>query len=71
MSADKARAAHLVVVRQSGGGAFALDRLPVRAGRLRPEVEELVSKVRAYIAYYNRAMAKPCKWTYQGKPLVA
>jgi putative transposase len=34
-------------------------------------VEELVSKVRAFIAYYNRTMAKPFKWTYQGKPVVA
>jgi putative transposase len=34
-------------------------------------VEDLVSKVRAFIAYYNRTMAKPFKWTYQGKPLVA
>ena len=25
----------------------------------------------AFIAYYNRTMAKPFKWTYQGKPLVA
>ncbi len=23
------------------------------------------------ILYYNRTMAKPFKWTYQGKPLVA
>lgn len=34
-------------------------------------VEELVSKVQAFIAYYNRTMAKPFKWTYQGKALVA
>jgi hypothetical protein len=34
-------------------------------------VEELVSKVRAFIAYYNRTMAKPFKWTYQGKALAA
>jgi len=24
-----------------------------------------------FIAYYNRTMAKPFKWTYQGKPLAA
>jgi ribosomal protein S15P/S13E len=30
-----------------------------------------VSKVRAFIAYYNRTMAKPFKWTYQGKALAA
>lgn len=34
-------------------------------------VEELVSKVRAFIEYYNRTMAKPFKWTYQDKALVA
>jgi hypothetical protein len=34
-------------------------------------VEDLVSKVRDFIAYYNRTMAKPFKWTYQGKPLAA
>jgi len=34
-------------------------------------VEELVSKVRAFIAYDNQSMAKPFKWTYQGKALVA
>jgi len=27
--------------------------------------------VRAFIAYYNRTMAKPFKWTYQGKVLTA
>jgi transposase len=34
-------------------------------------VEELTTKVLAFIDYYNRTMAKPFKWTYQGKPLVA
>jgi putative transposase len=34
-------------------------------------VEDLVKKVREFIAYYNRTMAKPFKWTYQGKALVA
>jgi len=27
--------------------------------------------VLAFIAYYNRTMAKPFKWTYQGKALMA
>jgi hypothetical protein len=31
--------------------------------------EELKQKVLAFIAYYNQAMAKPFKWTYQGKAL--
>lgn len=32
-------------------------------------VEDLKAKVLAFIDYYNRTMAKPFKWTYQGKPL--
>ncbi len=32
-------------------------------------VEELEAKVLAFIDYYNRTMAKPFKWTYQGKVL--
>ena len=31
--------------------------------------EDLRARVLAFIAYYNRTMAKPFKWTYQGKPL--
>jgi transposase len=34
-------------------------------------VADLKAKVLAFIAYYNRTMAKPFKWTYEGKPLVA
>jgi putative transposase len=34
-------------------------------------VEDLKTKILAFIDYYNRTMAKPFKWTYQGKPLVA
>jgi hypothetical protein len=32
-------------------------------------VEDLRAKVLAFIAYFNRTMAKPFKWTYRGKPL--
>jgi transposase len=32
-------------------------------------VDDLVTKVQEFIAYYNRTMAKPFKWTYQGKVL--
>jgi transposase len=32
-------------------------------------VEDLRTKVLAFIAYYNRTMAKPFRWTYTGKPL--
>jgi transposase len=34
-------------------------------------LDELKAKVLAFIDYYNATMAKPFKWTYQGKPLVA
>ena len=34
-------------------------------------IEDLVAKVRGFIAYDNRTMATPVKWTYQGKTLVA
>jgi len=34
-------------------------------------VKELKRKVLAFIEYYNRTMAKPFKWTYQGKALTA
>ena len=32
-------------------------------------VQDLRDQVLAFIAYYNRTMAKPFKWTYQGKAL--
>ena len=32
-------------------------------------VEDLQARVLAFIDYYNRTMAKPFKWTYQGKAL--
>ncbi|MCI0550046.1 MAG: transposase [Anaerolineae bacterium] len=32
-------------------------------------VKDLKRKVLAFIEYYNRTMAKPFKWTYQGKAL--
>jgi transposase len=34
-------------------------------------VDDLTTKILRFIEYYNRTMAKPFKWTYQGKPLVA
>lgn len=33
--------------------------------------DDLKRKVLAFIEYYNRTMAKPFKWTYQGKALIA
>ena len=32
-------------------------------------IEDLKAQVLAFIAYYNQTMAKPFKWTYQGKAL--
>jgi len=32
-------------------------------------VQDLIDKVLAFIEYYNSTMAKPYKWTYQGKAL--
>ena len=34
-------------------------------------VEDLKAQVLAFIDYYNRTMAKPFKWTYQGTPLTS
>ncbi len=34
-------------------------------------LDDLKAKVLAFVDYYNRTMAKPFKWTYQGKPLEA
>ncbi len=34
-------------------------------------VDDLTARVLAFIAYYNRTMARPFKWTYQGKLLTA
>ncbi|NJR41809.1 MAG: IS630 family transposase [Akkermansiaceae bacterium] len=32
---------------------------------------QLKARILNFIAYFNRTMAKPFKWTYKGKPLVA
>jgi hypothetical protein len=45
-----------------------LVRKLLRRGNFR-SVDDLRNQVRAFIAYFNRTMAKPFKWTYQGKPL--
>lgn len=33
--------------------------------------EDLKSKINNFIEYFNRTMAKPFRWTYRGRPLVA
>ena len=45
-----------------------LVRKLLRRGNFR-SVDDLRDQVRAFIDYFNRTMAKPFKWTYQGKPL--
>ena len=47
-----------------------LVRKLLRRGSL-SSLDVLQAKVLAFIDYYNATMAKPFKWTYQGKPLVA
>lgn len=32
-------------------------------------VEDLSQQILAFVEYFNRAMAKPFKWTYRGRPL--
>jgi transposase len=34
-------------------------------------VDDLRDQILAFIEYFNRTMAKPFKWTYRGRPLVA
>jgi DDE superfamily endonuclease len=45
-----------------------LARKLLRRGNFTP-VADLRDQVLAFIAYFNRTMAKPFKWTYQGRPL--
>ncbi len=47
-----------------------LVRKVIRRGNFR-STEELKAKIEAFIEYFNRTMAKPFRWTYKGKPLVA
>ncbi len=47
-----------------------LARKVIRRGNFL-STEDLKTKIEAFIAYFNTTMAKPFKWTYQGKPLVA
>jgi putative transposase len=47
-----------------------LVRKLLRRGNFR-SVQDLQGQVLTFIAYFNRTMAKPFRWTYQGKPLHA
>jgi hypothetical protein len=45
-----------------------LVRKVIRRGNF-ASLAELEQKLLAFVDYFNRTMAKPFKWTYQGKPL--
>ena len=47
-----------------------LVRKLIRRGNF-TSTEDLKAKIEAFIDYFNKTMAKPFKWTYQGKPLAA
>jgi hypothetical protein len=47
-----------------------LVRKVIRRGNF-TSVADLEAKVRAFIEYYNRTMARPYRWTYTGKALAA
>jgi hypothetical protein len=42
----------------------------VRRGNFLSQAD-LREKILTFIDYFNATMAKPFRWTYQGKPLVA
>jgi hypothetical protein len=47
-----------------------LSRKLIKRGNFRSK-EELREKLLAFIKYFNATLAKPFRWTYLGKPLVA
>jgi hypothetical protein len=47
-----------------------LARKLLRRGNFK-STAELKSRIEAFIAYFNETMAKPFRWTFTGKPLVA
>jgi transposase len=47
-----------------------LARKVLRRGNF-SSIDDLIRKVLAFIVYYNETMAKPFRWTYQGKVLAA
>jgi transposase len=47
-----------------------LARKVIRRGNF-SSTENLKSKIKAFIEYFNETMAKPFRWTFQGKPLTA
>jgi putative transposase len=47
-----------------------LARKVIKRGNFKSK-EDLKSKIMEFIDHFNTTMAKPFKWTYQGKPLAA
>lgn len=47
-----------------------LARKVIRRGNFL-STDDLRAKIEAFIEYFNQTMAKPFRWTYKGKPLVA
>lgn len=47
-----------------------LVRKVIRRGNFTSKAD-LKAKIEAFIDYFNKTMAKPFKWTYQGRPLAA
>ncbi|MBF0463292.1 MAG: transposase, partial [Magnetococcales bacterium] len=45
-----------------------LVRKVIRRGNFLSQ-DDLKEKITSFIAYFNKAMSKPFRWTYQGKPL--
>ena len=42
----------------------------LRRGNFR-STDDLRARILAFIAYFNQTLAKPFKWTYTGRPLIA
>ena len=47
-----------------------LIRKVIRRGNFQ-STEDLKARIEAFIEYFNRTLANPFRWTYQGKPLAA
>jgi hypothetical protein len=47
-----------------------LARKVIRRGNFTSK-NDLKNKLNAFIDYFNETMARPFRWTYQGKPLAA
>ena len=47
-----------------------LVRKVLKRGRF-SSIDELKERILAFIDYFNKTMAKPFKWTFKGRPLVA